>query len=59
MVEYAARNFAITTVVGAALPGHTQFVMFAAAFFIIQVQVPLLLAAVMFRHMSSDNLALS
>jgi hypothetical protein len=33
--------------------------MFAAAFFIIQVQVPLLLAAVMFRHMSSDNLALS
>ena len=44
-VEYAARNLAIATVVGATLLGHTEFVVFAAAFFI--TQVPLMLAAVM------------
>jgi len=53
MVEYAARNLAIATVVGAALLGHTEFVVFAAAFFIIQV--PLLLAAVVFRRLKSGK----
>jgi len=47
--EYAARNLGIATVVGATLLGHTEFVVFAAAFFIIQV--PLILAAVMLRRM--------
>jgi len=53
MVEYAARNLAIATVVGVALLGHTEFVVFAAAFFIIQV--PLLLAAVAFRRLKSGK----
>jgi BASS family bile acid:Na+ symporter len=53
-VEYAARNLAIATVVGATLLGHTEFVVFAAAFFI--TQVPLMLAAVMVhRRQSSDG----
>ena len=53
MVEYPARNLAIATVVGAALLGHTEFVVFAAAFFIIQV--PLLQAAVAFRRLKSGK----
>jgi BASS family bile acid:Na+ symporter len=56
MVEYPARNLAIATVVGAALLGHTEFVVFAAAFFIIQV--PLLMTAVILRRMRSGNLTL-
>jgi BASS family bile acid:Na+ symporter len=54
MVEYPARNLAIATVVGAALLGHTEFVVFAAAFFIIQV--PLLMTAVFLRRMRSGVL---
>ncbi|MGB7932387.1 MAG: bile acid:sodium symporter [Gammaproteobacteria bacterium] len=57
LVEYSARNLAIATVVGVVLLGHTEFVVFAAAFFIIQV--PLLLAAVMLRRMKSAKLMLS
>jgi len=53
MVEYPARNLAIATVVGVALLGHTEFVVFASAFFIIQV--PLLLAAVAFRRLKSGK----
>lgn len=53
MVEYAARNLAIVTVVGTTLLGHTEFVLFAAAFFIIQV--PMLLTAVAFRRLVSRH----
>ena len=48
MVEYAARNMAIATVVGASLLGQTEFVLFAAAFFLIQV--PLMLVATAFQR---------
>lgn len=48
LVEYAARNLGIATVVGVTLLGRTEFVVFAAAFFIIQV--PLMLAAVVLRR---------
>jgi BASS family bile acid:Na+ symporter len=51
MVEYAARNLAIVTVVGVTLLGYTEFVLFAAAFFLIQV--PLLLTAVAYRRLTS------
>jgi BASS family bile acid:Na+ symporter len=54
MVEYPARNLAIATVVGVALLGHTEFVVFAAAFFIIQV--PLLMTAVFLRRVRSGVL---
>jgi BASS family bile acid:Na+ symporter len=54
MIEYATRNLGIATVVGATLLGHIEFVVFAAAFFIIQV--PLVLAAVtLHRRGSSDR----
>jgi len=53
MVEYAARNLAIVTVVGTTLLGHTEFVLFAAAFFIIQV--PMLLTAVAYRRLVSGH----
>jgi BASS family bile acid:Na+ symporter len=48
LIEYAARNLGIATVVGVTLLGHAEFVVFAAAFFIIQV--PLMLAAVVLRR---------
>jgi len=57
MVEYPARNLAIATVVGVALLGHTEFVVFAAAFFIIQV--PLLMTAVILRRIRSGDLTYS
>jgi hypothetical protein len=57
MVEYATRNLGIATVVGATLLGHTELVVFAAAFFLIQV--PLLLAAVTLQRMRSASHALS
>lgn len=57
MVEYAARNLAIVTIVGATLLGHTEFVLFATAFFLIQV--PLLLAVVAYRRLKSGHPAVS
>jgi predicted Na+-dependent transporter len=56
-VEYAARNLAIATVVGAALLGHTEVVVFAAAFF--SIQLPLLLAAVMSQRIGLGDLTVS
>jgi len=53
MVEYAARNLAIATVVGASLLGQTEFVLFAAAFFLIQV--PLMLVAVAFQRLRGSD----
>jgi BASS family bile acid:Na+ symporter len=53
MVEYATRNLGIATVVGATLLGHTELVVFAAAFFLIQV--PLMLAAVTLQRMKSGD----
>ncbi len=53
MVEYAARNMAIATVVGASLLGQTEFVLFAAAFFLIQV--PLMLVAVAFQRLRGSD----
>ena len=53
MVEYAARNLAIATVVGASLLGQTEFVLFAAAFFLIQV--PLMLMAVVFQRLRGSD----
>ena len=44
MVEFSARNLAVVTVVGATLLGNTELVVFAAAFFL--VQVPFMLIAV-------------
>jgi len=55
MVEYATRNLGIATVVGATLLGHTELVVFAAAFFIIQV--PLMLAAVTLQRRKSSGQA--
>lgn len=52
LIEYAARNLGIATVVGVTLLGHAEFVVFAAAFFIIQV--PLMLAAVVLRRQRSS-----
>ncbi len=46
MVEFSVRNLAIVTVVGVTLLGNTELVVFAAAFFLIQM--PLMLAAVYF-----------
>jgi BASS family bile acid:Na+ symporter len=57
MVEYAARNLAIVTIVGATLLGHTELVLFAAAFFLIQV--PLLLAVVAYRRLKPGYPAVS
>jgi BASS family bile acid:Na+ symporter len=57
MVEYATRNLGIATVVGATLLGHTELVVFAAAFFLIQV--PLMLAAVTLQRMKSADQAAS
>jgi BASS family bile acid:Na+ symporter len=57
VVEYATRNLGIATVVGATLLGHTELVVFAAAFFLIQV--PLMLAAVMLQRMKSADQAVS
>ncbi len=53
VVEYAARNLAIATVVGASLLGQTEFVLFAAAFFLIQV--PLMLVAVVFQRLRGSD----
>lgn len=53
MVEYAARNFAIATVVGASLLGQMEFVLFAAAFFLIQV--PFMLVAIVFQRQRGSN----
>jgi len=44
MVEFSVRNLAIVTVVGVTLLGNTELVVFAAAFFLIQM--PFMLAAV-------------
>lgn len=44
MVEFSMRNLAIVTVVGVTLLGNTELVIFAAAFFLIQM--PFMLAAV-------------
>ena len=52
-VEYAARNLAIATVVGASLLGQTEFVLFAAAFFLIQV--PLMLVAIAFQRVRGSD----
>lgn len=57
MVEYGARNLAIATVVGASLLGHTEFVVFAAAFFLIQV--PLMLVAISLQRMRTSDSAVS
>jgi len=53
VVEFAARNLAIATVVGASLLGHTEFVLFAAAFFLIQV--PLMLVAIAFQRLRGSD----
>jgi len=53
VVEYAARNLAIATVVGASLLGQTEFVLFAAAFFLIQV--PLMLVAIAFQRLRGSD----
>ena len=53
VVEYAARNMAIATVVGASLLGQTEFVLFAAAFFLIQV--PLMLVAIAFQRQRGSD----
>ncbi|MEA3302671.1 MAG: hypothetical protein U9Q75_05260, partial [Pseudomonadota bacterium] len=37
MVEFSVRNLGIVTVVGATLLGNTELVVFAAAFFLIQM----------------------
>ena len=53
VVEYAARNLAVATVVGASLLGQTEFVLFAAAFFLIQV--PLMLVAIAFQRLRGSD----
>jgi BASS family bile acid:Na+ symporter len=53
VVEYAARNLAIATVVGASLLGQTEFVLFAAAFFLIQV--PLMLVAIALQRLRGGD----
>ena len=53
VVEYAARNLAIATVVGASLLGQKEFVLFAAAFFLIQV--PLMLVAIAFQRLRGSD----
>ncbi len=50
MVEFSVRNLGIVTVVGATLLGDTELVVFAAAFFLIQV--PFLLTAVYLQRRS-------
>lgn len=51
MVEFSIRNLAIVTVIGATLLGNTELVVFAAAFFL--VQLPFMLAAV-YLHRRSE-----
>jgi BASS family bile acid:Na+ symporter len=51
LIEYPARNLGIAAIVGATLLARTEFVVFAAAFFVIQV--PLMLIAVLIRRRRS------
>lgn len=54
LAEYATRNLGIATIVGATLLGHTELLVFAAAFFLIQV--PLMVAAItLHRRRSGDQ----
>jgi predicted Na+-dependent transporter len=46
VVEFAARNLAITAVVGIMVLGRVEFVLFGALFFLVQVPILLLVGAV-------------